>query len=514
MDARPMATHHLARADPGAPHLIATIVVLAIAVMLGAAPASAGTPGDCVVRNGSNGRAYQRLQPAVEAARRGDKLTVRGTCRGSTIVDRKLAIVGVPSQEFGRPILSGTGKGRVLRVEPGIIVRVQDLVVLRGKLLTSRGKPGYGGGIANRGKLTLVDVEVRRNTAGQDGRGGGGGVYNTGTLTLRGSTRISGNFAPDGGGVYNTGTLLMKGASIISANGAESGGGVYNEGTLTMSGSSSIRTNGGEDAGGVTNLGKLTMGGSSVISGNSGGLKGPGGGVYNGRSATLTMNGESAIRGNTSVAAGGGGVANEGGIVRLNDEATINDNTAPCCGGLDTWGKATVTMAESSTIRGNKAESGPGGGVSVRGGTFKMSGTSSISGNTALQSGGGLYPHPRHPHGRQLRPGHLRQRLRQQPQRLLPLAVGPWPSESHSASWRRILQRRRRGNEGEAGDEASQAGPGGHLFPGPAPDTGGRGPGCVPRWHRWWFGQCDPTACRRPSSEMGRRPVRRGAPGS
>ena len=48
-------------------------------------------------------------------------------------------------------------------------------------------------------------------------------------------------------------------------------------------------------------------------------------------------------------------------------------------------------MAESSTIRGNKAESGPGGGISVRGGTFKMSGTSSISANTALQSGGGLY---------------------------------------------------------------------------------------------------------------------------
>ena len=136
------------------------------------------------------------------------------------------------------------------------------------------------------------------------------------------------------------------------------------------------------------------------------------------------MNGESAIRGNTSVAAGGGGVANEGGIVRLNDEATINDNTAPCCGGLDTWGKGAVTMAESSTIRGNKAESGPGGGVSVRGGTFKMSGLSSISANTALQSGGGLVPHSRHPHGRQLRTGHLRQRLRQQPQRLLPVAIG------------------------------------------------------------------------------------------
>jgi hypothetical protein len=391
MDAPAMITRLLGTRDYGPWRVpVAAVVVLAFAVTLGAAPALAGTPGDCVVRNGDRGRAYKRLQPAVEAARRGDKLTVRGTCRGSTIIDRKLAIVGVTSQELGRPILSGAGKGRVLRVEPGISVKVQDIVILRGKMLTSRGKPGYGGGIANRGRLTLVDVEVRRSTAGQSGRGGGGGVYNTGTLTLRGSTRISGNFAPDGGGVYNSGTLVMKASSIISANGAESGGGVYNEGTITMSGSSSIRTNGGEDAGGVTNLGILTMGGSSIISGNSGGLRGPGGGVYNGRSATLTMNGESAIRGNTSVAAGGGGVANEGGNVRLNDEATISDNTAPCCGGVDTSGKGTVTMRDSSSIRGNRAESGPGGGISVRGGTFKMSGTSSISGNTALQSGGGL----------------------------------------------------------------------------------------------------------------------------
>ena len=144
MDARPMATHHLGtRHIPDASRMtIAAIVVLAVAVTLGAAPASAGTPGDCVVRNGRVDRAYKRLQPAVDAARRGDRLTVRGTCRGSTIIDRKLAIVGVPSQELGRPILSGAGKGRVLRVEPGILVRVQDLVVLRGKMLTSRASPG------------------------------------------------------------------------------------------------------------------------------------------------------------------------------------------------------------------------------------------------------------------------------------------------------------------------------------------------------------------------------------
>ena len=66
MDARPMATHHLGtrRIQARSRIIIAAIVVLAIAVTLIAAPASAGTPGDCVVRNEHGGRAYQRLQPS------------------------------------------------------------------------------------------------------------------------------------------------------------------------------------------------------------------------------------------------------------------------------------------------------------------------------------------------------------------------------------------------------------------------------------------------------------------
>ena len=378
--------------------LLASAVLLALIATLGAAPTSAGTPGDCVVRSGDGGRAYKRLQPAVSAARRGDRLTVRGTCRGTTVADRSLVIVGVRNQRLGRPILSGAGKVRVLRVERGVSVEVRSLAILRGSGLgpsaasspAARRSSGRGGGIFNAGRLTLRDVEVGRNTASRSGRGGGGGVYNTGTLILKGATRISRNFSPHGGGVFNSGTLLMKGSSAISANGAESGGGVWNEGRMTMTGSSAIRTNGAEDAGGVTNLSTLVMRGSTTISGNTGGLRGPGGGVYNGRTGRLTMADTATIRGNTSVDTAGGGVANAGGSVRLGDEAAIHGNRAPSGGGLDTVGRGTVTLRESSSIFENAAEAGPGGGVSVRGGSFRMVGGATVRANNATQPGGGL----------------------------------------------------------------------------------------------------------------------------
>ena len=46
----------------------------------------------------------------------------------------------------------------------------------------------------------------------------GGGIYNSGTLTLNGST-LSGNSAQEGGGIGNRGTLTLVN-STLSANDA------------------------------------------------------------------------------------------------------------------------------------------------------------------------------------------------------------------------------------------------------------------------------------------------------
>ena len=130
---------------------------------------------------------------------------------------------------------------RVLSIKKAARVRVRSIEILRGS------NPS-GGGISNKGRLTLHDVVVRKNAAYR-----GGGILNQGTLTLV-EVSIQGNAASGGAGVDNEGTLTMNGNSAISGN---HGAGVMNSlGSITMNDASSIH---GNPFGGVGNFGTLTM---------------------------------------------------------------------------------------------------------------------------------------------------------------------------------------------------------------------------------------------------------------
>ena len=72
---------------------------------------------------------------------------------------------------------------------------------LRGN--TVGGRPSGLGGIANFGRVTITNRTLSRNNADAFGIGGGGGIYNAGTLTINNGT-VSGNSAQKGGGMYNT----------------------------------------------------------------------------------------------------------------------------------------------------------------------------------------------------------------------------------------------------------------------------------------------------------------------
>jgi len=84
MDTRLTATHDTRRL------LLAIIVVLAVVMGLGATSASAAPPTVCRVQNTDTGTTYQALQPAVDAASRGARLIVRGTCVGTTIIGKEI----------------------------------------------------------------------------------------------------------------------------------------------------------------------------------------------------------------------------------------------------------------------------------------------------------------------------------------------------------------------------------------------------------------------------------------
>jgi hypothetical protein len=256
--------------------MLASVAALTlVATIVAAAPASAASPTACRVKNLDSGVTKPSLQKAVNAAKAGQRLTVQGTCKGTTTLGKSLAVKGVRTSTSGPPILDGKSRGTVVTVKAGVKATLTKLTIRGGGMPEESSGPdaieleGDGGGIFNAGALVLKNVVVRNSTANQ-----GAGAWNQGKLTLLGSTTFRANTAHFGGGVYNyaregtvyKGTLTMKDKSSIQGNsavpsnffgpGSGRGGGVVNDGAkLTMEGSSNIRNNTvtGGGGGGVLN---------------------------------------------------------------------------------------------------------------------------------------------------------------------------------------------------------------------------------------------------------------------
>lgn len=271
---------------------------------------------------------------------------------------------------------------------------------------------GYGGGIYNyritsnpNRDLAILNVAnsgISMNTADI-----GGGIYNDGTAALGDRTLVNGNNANVGAGIsdWTSGKLMMQGTTISGNIANYNGGGIDNEGLGTIITGSTISGNAATNGfgGGIYNYRDLTEGGTqiakaditnSAISGNIAEL---GGGIFNYGIATLT--GTTVSTNSATVKGGeGGGVYNcpdRNLVIQAN--SVISGNVAYYNGGgIANKGSATVT---SSTISGNTASNGVGGGIfnygDSSGGTWipaSLSVTgSTISSNAAADRGGGIY---------------------------------------------------------------------------------------------------------------------------
>lgn len=364
--------------------MLALAMAVAIMPLVDAVPAAAASSKACRVTNRDSGKSYTQLRPAVRAAKRGHLLVVKGTCRGGTFIGKNLTIKGVKGRRTGTPILDGKRKDRVLVIKRGVKVSVRGLTVRNGRAK----RVPTGGGIANKGRLTLRDVVVRDSKA----RSRGGGIHNEGTLRIEGRSRVLRNTKH---GIWNEGTLTLAGDTRVRRNGT----GVGNRGTLVMEDDANIGANGSGDdyANSVWNGGSATMNGSSSVSDHRGGSA-----VFN--TGTLTMNGSASIHDNVNggkkAASNGGGVFNNAGTIILNDSASIHDNaveTAPGTGGGVANAGGTVIMNDRSSIYENRARpgsgSGFGGGVwndggTAGAGTLQMRDSATIYGNAASQGGG------------------------------------------------------------------------------------------------------------------------------
>ncbi len=191
-------------------------------------------------------------------------LTISGTgednsASGDLDIRGDLILQGAGSSST---IIDGSGQSdRVLHIDPaatGITVSLSG-VTIQGANVTFYD----GGGIYNRGHLSLSNVEVLSNRSNLTG----GGVFNKGTLTLDNSSIRNNTAHVEGGGIENdtTGTLTI-GNTTISGNKVESSaaGGIRNKGSLTLtnstlSGNTAATTGAAIVSGGTANVNNVTI---------------------------------------------------------------------------------------------------------------------------------------------------------------------------------------------------------------------------------------------------------------
>ena len=261
-----------------------------------------------------------------DAARTGDldiagHLSITGADRATTIID-------------------GGGKDRVFdilgpSVSPGEVraeVEIVAVTIQNGNLSDIAGGPyqpqppctgnagvdATGGGvrIGINSTLTLAESNVHGNSAGL---GFGGGIYNRGSLTITNSD-ISGNTAYNGGGI--AGAVNITDSTVSENAACSTGGGIWG-GSIDISYSTVKDNTAGQRGAGICNCGvgvTLTIT-NSTVSGNNAG-DGIGGGIINFGTLTVT---NSTVNGNT--ASRGGGIFNDGAMVTLTN-STVSENVA------------------------------------------------------------------------------------------------------------------------------------------------------------------------------------------
>jgi hypothetical protein len=214
------------------------------------------------------------------------------SCQGATpvVTGTEIIIDNDVILDGGEDLIVDGDGHRVFLVEEGVTAELRRLTVTRGSVYGR-----WGGGIANKGKLTIVGCVISNNSGGfgeccPDGPwGGGGGITNLGEMVIIDST-VSDNVSGwgHGGGIYNDGTLTITNSTVSdNAAGDAAGGGIYNGcfATLTLmkstvSGNSASGDDGG-GGGGIRNAGDMTITNSTISENEAFGLfSGGSGGIY------------------------------------------------------------------------------------------------------------------------------------------------------------------------------------------------------------------------------------------
>ena len=295
-----------------------------------------------------------------------DPLTIIGDGAATTIVQACAPVA---------PATTCTGINRVFDIDPGakgIEVLVRGITIRNGTMAAYADVSG--GGLRNRGKLTIVDSVIRDNGSGSAGSAGtGGGISNGGTLTLINTIVTNNRTNTSGGGIVNgDGATLMLIDSTISFNTSFGQGGGIFSGFFDVSKPSST---------------KVIISRSTIRNNNGGG--GSGGGIYKNR-GTLTL-ADSTVSDNIVGAYGGGIVfGNFDNGPNLLTNCTISGNRSTSGGGIASLRGSAPVVLNNCTIANNLVTSIQPGTAVAGGGTFgTFDVANSIIANNIADAGSG-----------------------------------------------------------------------------------------------------------------------------
>lgn len=253
------------------------------------------------------------------------------------------------------------------------------------------------------GALALINVEISGGQAvapNQNIVSRGGGLFNRGPITLLINSIVTGNKAQQGGGIFNGDdndgrrNVVVLGRTEITNNTStfDTGGGIHNRGQLKIVDStiSNNRVRGNTGGGGIFNTGTTTLE-NSTINGNTillgGGIGGAGilnGGVLDATNTTISGNSVDpnppAFPGIGN--GGGGGIQNGGGgRVSLTNVTIANNSMIDRVtrqddllgGGIQNASTGRVDLI-NTIIDGNSADIGPDCSGTLSSGGFNLIG--------------------------------------------------------------------------------------------------------------------------------------------
>jgi hypothetical protein len=307
---------------------------------------------------------FGTIQDAVNQADPGDTIHIPpGVYRETLIIAKSLKIIGAGINRTivdGDTDQDGTGNGRVFYIAPEVTATLANMMIRNGDALKDVQIPPNGGGILNRGTLTVKHCDIRGNKADH-----GGGICN---LADKWGTEA---------------TLNVRDSILQQNDSGGAGGGI---------------SNWADDGTAIANVW------STDVSYNS--SQDPGGGIQNYalNGAATTNVWYSTILYNKAFGAHGGGIHNMadnvGAFVTLNVKfSKIEYNEAETDGGgvlnLSWSGRAIANVWNSDICFNKVASQGPGGGILNQTTTKDSRSILNVHGgkiqNNSASGGGGIY---------------------------------------------------------------------------------------------------------------------------